>query len=441
MQLASGKKLCTMSERLGACIRAGMGGLAYNSPPRQTEHHSVPPAGPKGRRPEQQGERARLGGERQGKLKPSQEDPQKSHPINRIIAIINHFMELTVRSKSPGADDATIFSLAKKLGLPRQTEIPRDSLPLLKERLLRRLYSVLASENSVALQKPSTHSFKCHVALGNNGELVRGLMLSRWWWTASDPCDAAFLWTPWKNSSFVKTLPTERDETAISKLCNHLEGETSLGDKKSLFRNMQKYYELTGRDVFGIMPLTFHISAGVQDPYFIRFREAYVSVETAEEEENLWIAKPGENTNRGTGIVVSGDVDEIADYVCDQTHSSIIQKYIERPLLFNGRKFDIRCYGLITSVNGLIKGYFYREGYLRTSSKKFTLKSLKRSVHLTNEAVQIRYDNFGKFEAGNKVSFSEFQTYLQSQPESIDFSHDILPRIKVRSREGTIALS
>ena len=32
-------------------------------------------------------------------------------------------------------------------------------------------------------------------------------------------------------------------------------------------------------------------------------------------------------------------------------------------------------YGLITSINGLIKGYFYEEGYIRTSSKEFTLKN------------------------------------------------------------------
>ena len=64
---------------------------------------------------------------------------------------------------------------------------------------------------------------------------------------------------------------------------------------------------------------------------------------------------------------------------------------------------------LITSVNGIHKGYWYQEGYIRTSSKEFTLKNLNnRMVHLTNDAVQKKSEEYGKFECGNKISYSEF---------------------------------
>lgn len=46
----------------------------------------------------------------------------------------------------------------------------------------------------------------------------------------------------------------------------------------------------------------------------------------------------------------------------------IIQKYLIDPFLYNGRKFDIRHYFMLTSVNGLIKAYWYKDGYIRTSS-------------------------------------------------------------------------
>ena len=39
------------------------------------------------------------------------------------------------------------------------------------------------------------------------------------------------------------------------------------------------------------------------------------------------------------------------------------------PFLYYKRKFDIRCYVVVTSVNDIIKGYWYEEGYIRTSSK------------------------------------------------------------------------
>lgn len=47
----------------------------------------------------------------------------------------------------------------------------------------------------------------------------------------------------------------------------------------------------------------------------------------------------------------------------------IVQKYMENPYLYNRRKFDIRCYLLVTAVNGILKGYFFNEGYIRTTSK------------------------------------------------------------------------
>lgn len=68
----------------------------------------------------------------------------------------------------------------------------------------------------------------------------------------------------------------------------------------------------------------------------------------------------------------------------------IVQKYIERPLLVGGRKIDIRCFVLLVANpnrNGMVDGYFYREGYVRTSSAPFSLdpdRIKSRDVHLTN---------------------------------------------------------
>jgi tubulin--tyrosine ligase len=62
----------------------------------------------------------------------------------------------------------------------------------------------------------------------------------------------------------------------------------------------------------------------------------------------------------------------------------------------------------MTTVNGNLQGYWYNEGYLRTSSKDFNLKNVQnRMVHLTNDAVQKKSDDYGKFESGNKVKFEK----------------------------------
>ena len=95
--------------------------------------------------------------------------------------------------------------------------------------------------------------------------------------------------------------------------------------------------------------------------------------------------------------------------------SYIVQKYITKPLLINKRKFDIRVFGLFTSINGWKKGYFFQEGYLRTSWKEFTCKNItNRFIHLTNDAVQKKSESYGKYETSNKLSYLDFEKYILS---------------------------
>ena len=49
----------------------------------------------------------------------------------------------------------------------------------------------------------------------------------------------------------------------------------------------------------------------------------------------------------------------------------IMQKYIERPLLYKERKFDIRIWVLVTSK---LEIYMFKRGYVRTSSNKSSNK-------------------------------------------------------------------
>jgi glutathione synthase/RimK-type ligase-like ATP-grasp enzyme len=76
-----------------------------------------------------------------------------------------------------------------------------------------------------------------------------------------------------------------------------------------------------------------------------------------QKKKRLWIVKPGENSNRGTGITIHDDYSKIKQLIQNETSNSankktfIIQKYIDRPFLYNRRKFDIRCYMLLVRLN------------------------------------------------------------------------------------------
>lgn len=92
------------------------------------------------------------------------------------------------------------------------------------------------------------------------------------------------------------------------------------------------------------------------------------------------------------------------------------------------RKFDIRMFGVAQIVDGVhFRGYFFKEGYIRTSSYAFNLNDIEdRDIHLTNDSVQGKNHLYGKYEAGNKISQKDFEIFLKNS-KNTDFYTDIYP--------------
>ena len=69
---------------------------------------------------------------------------------------------------------------------------------------------------------------------------------------------------------------------------------------------------------------------------------------------------------------------------------------------------------------------------MRTASKEFSLKNLSRYVHLTNDAVQKHWDDYSKYENGNKLSYLDFQRYLNKNHADLkcNFAKDVVPKLK-----------
>jgi len=68
----------------------------------------------------------------------------------------------------------------------------------------------------------------------------------------------------------------------------------------------------------------------------------------------------------------------------------VISKYIEKPLLIGGKKFDLRLYVLVTSFRPL-KVYLYKLGFCRFCTAKYDSNVQELAnlyVHLTNVSVQ-----------------------------------------------------
>jgi tubulin--tyrosine ligase like protein 10 len=71
-----------------------------------------------------------------------------------------------------------------------------------------------------------------------------------------------------------------------------------------------------------------------------------------------------------------------------------VQKYIEKPLLLENRKFDIRCYAFIACCNPLL--VLFHHGYIRLALNDYTSENYSsddnseayKFIHLTNAAIQ-----------------------------------------------------
>lgn len=91
---------------------------------------------------------------------------------------------------------------------------------------------------------------------------------------------------------------------------NRLEDNFHLSNKKALFRNIVHYYRAAGMDPFEVaIPLTFHIKqVNGTDADYQGFLKSFEAEKEAKVSENVWIIKPGEDTNRGCGINVSNNL-------------------------------------------------------------------------------------------------------------------------------------
>ena len=117
--------------------------------------------------------------------------------------------------------------------------------------------------------------------------------------------------------------------------------------------------------------------------------------------DNNILFNQGNNQNKGDEIPMSDT------YI---TEKIIVQKYIEKPLCYYGRKCDMRVWVLL---NQDMKVFVYKEGHLKTCSEKFDINNNKDAfIHITNYSFQKHCLNFQKYELGNEVPFHDFQRFL-----------------------------
>ena len=111
-------------------------------------------------------------------------------------------------------------------------------------------------------------------------------------------------------------------------------------------------------------------------------------------------------------------------YCCNDI---IVQKYLDNPLLYQKRKFDIRCFVLIDSN---LNVYFCKEGHLKGCSEFYNLNETNKFLHITNYSFQKNSSKFEKFEIGNEISYNDFKQFLKKEGIPLQKFDDMINQMK-----------
>ena len=322
---------------------------------------------------------------------------------------------------------------------------------------------------------------------GNNSKLIENVMEHRkavWEKVPTSHhgyCD--FVWAPLSSSIDFKSIQL------IHQCVNHIQFNEEISNKMRLYANLLRHCEKKKIDIYKIFPFTICLTLSHHsfDEQLINFKELFRNIykytpksevvfsslfnallnkkigtsqtinipKTFNSGKNMWIIKPV-NLNRGRCIKILNNLEQIIkemkaiqmsrkikpnddenknnNNLMEKSFNSVkcdyimIQKYLERPLLYMGRKFDIRIWVMFIT-NRKNDVYIFKEGHLKASSLKYNPNSIDKYVHLTNYSVQKHNIYFSTIEIGNEIPFHEFQKELDLKRSGKSFKKDIYPKI------------
>ena len=358
------------------------------------------------------------------------------------------------------------FENKNNLTLEKRNSLDFDDTEKRKKKIKKKKFQLPSLFKEIKLQY--------YVYPGNNGKLIDTLMEQRndkWVKTEIDLvkfCD--FIWSP---------LPNVIDfnySNEKKQFVNHIEFCSNLSNKLNLYYNLFRHCESKKLNLFDYFPFTICLSLSQSNfknqiesfkqfcldlpDYTPKSDVKYVekfsilgSKRTGENQtinipstyntgSNMWIIKPI-NLNRGRCIQVLNDTDAIVEYLeklqemkklegennnnfkCEHI---LLQKYLERPLLYQGRKFDIRIWIMLISGQESCV-YIFKQGHLKATCGQYDINSSSPFIHLTNYSVQKHNADFSKIEIGNEISYEEFQEELDKTNTGKNFFKDIYPKI------------
>lgn len=120
---------------------------------------------------------------------------------------------------------------------------------------------------------------------------------------------------------------------------------------------------------------------------------------------------------QGRGICITNNINRLKR--CDDV---ICQVYLQKPLLIDGYKFDLRVYALITSCDPL-RIFVYNEGLARFATAKYcrpdSINAANQFMHLTNYSVNKHSQAYVVGDGGTKRRLSSINQWFVSNNHNL----------------------
>lgn len=185
---------------------------------------------------------------------------------------------------------------------------------------------------------------------------------------------------------------------------------------------MQKFYP----DDYDFVPKTFILPKDEE-----ACRKAM-----SKNKSKTWICKPSKGS-QGDGLQLINEIWEVSEIT--QRDEYIIQSYIEKPLLVNNKKFDLRLYIVLYGAKKMY-AYLSEEGMARfcTVDYKPPSRANKKNeyMHLSNYSINKHSDQYVKndheetTEATKRRLSDIYKNIEASKPNGIDIVTKIKKNIK-----------
>uniref|UniRef100_H2ZKE6 Tubulin polyglutamylase TTLL7 n=1 Tax=Ciona savignyi TaxID=51511 RepID=H2ZKE6_CIOSA len=189
---------------------------------------------------------------------------------------------------------------------------------------------------------------------------------------------------------------------------NHFPSMGEICRKDYLARNMAKWVESRPSE-FNFVPRSWIL------PSEYNLLQIYAQdCRKKKRKSPTFIQKPS-NGAMGNGIQLFRNPEKIQ--AAEQT---IVQEYLDKPLLLDGYKIDLRLYCLVTHCDPL-RAFLYKDGLVRLSTEKYVSPTEQNMdqvfMHLTNYSVNKQNEKFERhsdFDRGSKRSIKSLIAYLKN---------------------------